>query len=61
MTDDDWYDDSDYREAAQRAERATRWGWTAIAGVMGLLATVLLGVVVLFLVVVFGVGYLYMN
>ncbi|MFE3906682.1 hypothetical protein ACFXPY_42240 [Streptomyces sp. NPDC059153] len=61
MTDDDRYDDSDCGKAAQRAERVTRWGWTAIASVVGLLAMVLLGVVVLLLVVVFGIGYLYVN
>ncbi|MEU8698023.1 hypothetical protein AB0C61_10155 [Streptomyces sp. NPDC048680] len=35
MTDRDWYDDSEYADAVQRAERATRCGWATIAAVTG--------------------------
>ncbi|MFE9534751.1 hypothetical protein [Streptomyces sp. NPDC006691] len=42
MTDRGWNDDSDYRDAVQRAERATRLGWAAIAGVAGTLGCALI-------------------
>lgn len=39
----DWYDDSGYRDAVRRADRAARWGWAVIAAVI----TVVVGVFVL--------------
>ncbi|RST16385.1 hypothetical protein E2C00_01045 [Streptomyces sp. WAC05374] len=35
MTDRGWYGDSEYCDALQRSQRATRLGWTAIAGATG--------------------------
>ncbi|GAA2220743.1 hypothetical protein [Streptomyces indiaensis] len=52
MADRGWYDDSDYHEAAQRAERATRFGWSAIACTTGALGCVLITVAVLCVVAV---------
>ncbi|MEU4011848.1 hypothetical protein [Streptomyces pseudogriseolus] len=46
MTDRDWYDDSDYEGAVERAERMTRVGWGAIAGVTGLLGIAVIAVAV---------------
>ncbi|WP_371661660.1 hypothetical protein [Streptomyces sp. NBC_00280] len=42
MTDHDWDDDSGYRDAVRRAERATRFGWAAIAGTTGVLGCALI-------------------
>ena len=52
MADRGWYDDSDYHEAVQRAERATRFGWSAIAWTTGVLGCVLITVAVLCVVAV---------
>ncbi|MER5526928.1 hypothetical protein ABT075_20395 [Streptomyces sp. NPDC002677] len=41
MTDRDWYDDSDYRDAVRRSGRAARFGWAAIAGTAGALGCAL--------------------
>lgn len=41
MSDRGWCDDSDYDAAVQRAERATRFGWAAIAGTTGVLGCAL--------------------
>jgi hypothetical protein len=41
VTDRSRDDDSEYRDAVQRAERATRFGWAAIAGTTGMLGCVL--------------------
>ncbi|WP_406452443.1 hypothetical protein OG782_18835 [Streptomyces sp. NBC_00876] len=57
MTDRDWYDDSDYRNAVEQAERMTRVGWTAIGAVSGLPAIALAGVVVVGLAVVAAMAY----
>lgn len=57
MTDRDWYDDSDYEGAVERAERMTRIGWRVIAGVAGLLGIAVIAAVVVCLVVVIGVAY----
>nr|PPQ62272.1 hypothetical protein C5F59_10680 [Streptomyces sp. QL37] len=35
MSDRDWYGDREYCEADRQAERATRFGWAAIAGTAG--------------------------
>ncbi|MFD7135690.1 hypothetical protein [Streptomyces sp. NPDC059894] len=42
-----WYDDSDYHEAAQRAERAARFGWSAIGWTAGALGCVLITITAL--------------
>ncbi|MFF2011917.1 hypothetical protein ACFVWY_22940 [Streptomyces sp. NPDC058195] len=47
-----WDDDGDYEKVVERAELVTRVGWSAIAGVAGLLvfavvAAVLIGLLVL--------------
>jgi hypothetical protein len=57
MSDNEWYDEGDYRDPAQRAERATRWGWAAIAGVTGFLAVAVMALVVVGLVVAVALGY----
>lgn len=46
MADRGWDDDSDYRDAVQRAERATRFGWAAIAGTTGVLGCALIALAV---------------
>ncbi|MFF2205608.1 hypothetical protein [Streptomyces sp. NPDC058145] len=57
MTNRDWYDDRDYESAVERAERMTRIGWRAIAGVVGLLGIGVIAVVVVCLAVVIGMAY----
>lgn len=57
MSDRDWYDDGDYREASRQAERVTRWSWTAIAGVTGFLALVVVALVVVSLLAVVALAY----
>ncbi|MBL3666377.1 hypothetical protein JL475_10315 [Streptomyces sp. M2CJ-2] len=57
MTNRDWYDDSDYESAVERAERMTRIGWRVIAGMAGLLGIVVIAAVVVCLVVVIGMAY----
>jgi hypothetical protein len=52
MADRGWYDDSGYHEAVQRAERATRFGWSAIAWTTGVLGCVLITIAVLCVVAV---------
>lgn len=46
MTDRSWDDDGKYREAVQRANRATRFGWAAVAGATGALGCVLIAIAV---------------
>ncbi|AJE41565.1 hypothetical protein [Streptomyces nodosus] len=53
MTDRDWYDDSDYESAVERAKRMTRVGWAAIVG-----ATVLMVVAAITAVVVLFAAFL---
>ncbi|MFB6817265.1 hypothetical protein ACFCV8_22235 [Streptomyces sp. NPDC056347] len=53
----DWDDDSDYEEALARAGAATRVGWSAIAGVTGLVALAIGAVFVIGLLVLFGMAY----
>ncbi|MEU1706324.1 hypothetical protein ABZ478_13090 [Streptomyces sp. NPDC005706] len=57
MTDRDWYDDRDYESAVEKAERMTRIGWGAIAGVTGLLGIGVIAVVVACLAAVIGMAY----
>ncbi|MFE1577629.1 hypothetical protein [Streptomyces fradiae] len=57
MTGRDWYDDSDYESAVERAERMTRIGWRAIAGLMSLLGIAVISAVVFCLVVFVGMLY----
>ncbi|GGY29124.1 hypothetical protein [Streptomyces djakartensis] len=54
----DWYDDSDYESAVERAGRMTRVGWKAIAGVTGLVGMVTIAVAVFCLAAVVGMAYL---
>lgn len=60
MTDRDWNDDSDYDDAAQRAEQATRFGWAAIAGTVGVLGCTLIATAVVCVVTVIGCLYVVM-
>lgn len=53
----DWYDDNDYHDAVQRAERATRFGWAAIAGTTGVLGCALTALAVTCAVVVLACIY----
>ncbi|MFC9115376.1 MULTISPECIES: hypothetical protein [Streptomyces] len=48
MADQGWHDDSEYHEAVRRAERATRFGWSAIAWTTGTLGCALVTVALLF-------------
>lgn len=57
MSDDEGCDDRDYRDAVRKAERATRWGWAAIAGVTGLLAAAVTALVVVGWLVAVALGY----
>ncbi len=52
MSDRDWYDDGEYHDALERAERATRFGWAAIAGTAGALVCALIVLVALCVVAV---------
>ncbi|MEU2285826.1 hypothetical protein ABZ614_28495 [Streptomyces sp. NPDC013178] len=58
MTERDWYDDSDYRDAVRRAGRTTRCAWWAIGGVAGLLGVALIALIAVLaavcLVIAFG-------
>ncbi|MCT2546701.1 MULTISPECIES: hypothetical protein [Streptomyces] len=58
MADRDWYDDSDHHDAVQRAERATRFGWAAIAGTTGVLGCVLIAVAMICVVAVLSCLYI---
>jgi hypothetical protein len=55
--DRDWHDDSDYDEAVRKAERMTRFGWRAIAGVSGAIGLVAVVAAVALLVAALVVGY----
>ncbi|MET9930619.1 MULTISPECIES: hypothetical protein [unclassified Streptomyces] len=55
------WDDDEGREVLRRAERATRWGWTAIAGVTGLLGCALVTFLVVGLLAVVGGVYVVMT
>ncbi|GGW70418.1 MULTISPECIES: hypothetical protein [Streptomyces] len=57
MAERDWYDDSDYDDAARRAERATRWGWRVIGSATGLLGCALIAAVCFLLAVAFALAY----
>ncbi|MDX2546379.1 hypothetical protein ACOT81_37185 [Streptomyces sp. WI04-05B] len=57
MADRGWYDDSDHDEVVQRAERATRFGWAAIAGSVGALGCAVLALAVGLVVAVLGCLY----
>lgn len=50
------YEDS-YGEEVRRAERVTRWGWAAIAGVTGLLVAAVIALVAVVLIVAVALGY----
>ncbi|MFD7221941.1 hypothetical protein ACFV9P_13060 [Streptomyces sp. NPDC059892] len=52
MADRGWYDDSEYHDAVQRAERATRFGWATITGTAGALGCALIFLVALCVVAV---------
>ncbi|MFF1963747.1 hypothetical protein ACFVW5_09045 [Streptomyces sp. NPDC058232] len=60
MTDRDWNDDSDYDDAVQRAEQATRFGWAAIAGTIGVFGCALIATAVVCVVAVIGCLYVVM-
>ncbi|MEV7566200.1 hypothetical protein [Streptomyces tanashiensis] len=55
--DDDRWDGAEGREVLRRAERATRWGWAAIAGVTGLLGFALVALVAGLLLAAVAMGY----
>ncbi|GAA2440286.1 hypothetical protein [Streptomyces macrosporus] len=54
MIEGKWGESGDHRDAAEGAERATRFAWTAIAGLMWLFV---LAAVVLCLLAVFVLAY----
>ncbi|GAA2281722.1 hypothetical protein GCM10010145_62240 [Streptomyces ruber] len=58
--DDGWYDDRKYLDAVQQAERATRFGWAAIAGTAGALGCALVAMVVICVVTVCACLYVVM-
>ncbi|MCW8219298.1 MULTISPECIES: hypothetical protein [Streptomyces] len=58
MTNQGWYDDSDYESAVERAGRMTRAGWKVIAGVTGLMGIAAIALAVFGLAVVLGMAYL---
>ncbi|MEU0298002.1 hypothetical protein ABZ252_00760 [Streptomyces sp. NPDC006175] len=58
MTDRGWYDDSEYHNAVQRAERAERFGWATIAGTAGALGCALIVSVALCVVAVVACLYI---
>ncbi|WP_327727380.1 hypothetical protein OG250_09165 [Streptomyces sp. NBC_00487] len=57
MSDRGWDDDSEYQEAVRRAERATRFGWSAIGGTLGALGCALIAAVVVCAAVVVACVY----
>ncbi|MET9965855.1 hypothetical protein ABZZ80_08000 [Streptomyces sp. NPDC006356] len=57
MSDDEWGDDRDYRDAVRQAERAKRRGRAVIAGVAGLLAAAVTALVVGWWVIAATLGY----
>ncbi|MFE5485193.1 hypothetical protein [Streptomyces sp. NPDC056527] len=57
MTERDWNDDSDYDDAVQKAERATRFGWAAIAVTTGVLGCLLIVLAVVCVVAVMACVY----
>ncbi|MFB7917196.1 hypothetical protein [Streptomyces sp. NPDC056061] len=57
MADRGWYDDSDHHDAVRQAERATRFGWAAIAGIAGGLGCVLIAAAVICAVAVLACLY----
>ena len=58
MADGDWHDDSDYERAVERAERTTRIGWRAIAGVTGLIGVAAIAAVLFCLVLAVAIAYM---
>ncbi|MEU8538384.1 hypothetical protein AB0C52_00015 [Streptomyces sp. NPDC048717] len=54
MMERDWCDDADERDAVRRAEQATRFGWAAIAGTVGAVGCVGIGVILVCAVAVVG-------
>jgi hypothetical protein len=58
MTGRDWNDDGAYDDAVQRAERVTRFGWAAIAGITGLVGCTLVAMAVICGAVVIACAYL---
>ncbi|MER5520332.1 hypothetical protein [Streptomyces sp. NPDC002763] len=60
MADRDWYDDSDHRDAVRRSQRATRFGWSAIAGTAGALGCALVALAVVGAAAVLGGLYVVM-
>ncbi|MEW2490259.1 hypothetical protein [Streptomyces sp. NPDC048411] len=60
MTDRDWDDDSEYHNAVDRAERATRVGWAVIAGTTGVLGCVLIAMAIVCVVAVVACVYVVM-
>lgn len=57
MTNQSWDTDSDYESAVEQAERMTRVGWRAIAGVTGLMGIAAIVVAALCLAAGVGVAY----
>jgi hypothetical protein len=60
MADRGWYDDGDYHDSVQRAGRAARFGWAAIAGTAGVLGLVLIALAVICVVGVLACLYVVM-
>ncbi|MFF5975029.1 hypothetical protein ACFY7C_26335 [Streptomyces sp. NPDC012769] len=57
----DWHDDSAYTDAVQRAERATRFGWTAITATTATLGCALIAAIALCAGAVLAGIYLWMT
>ncbi|MEU1080443.1 hypothetical protein ABZ368_09365 [Streptomyces sp. NPDC005908] len=57
MADQGWYDDTEYHESVRRANRATRFGWSAIAWTTGTLGCALVTIAVIFVVAMFAIAY----
>ncbi|WP_371575895.1 hypothetical protein [Streptomyces sp. NBC_01314] len=53
-----WDDDSEYHDAARRADRAARFGWAAVGGTVGALGCVLIAAAVVCAVAVAAFVYL---
>ncbi|MFE2531024.1 hypothetical protein [Streptomyces sp. NPDC059371] len=61
MSDQDWYDDSAYENAAEQSHRVARAGWTAILGVSGLLGAAAIAAAVVCVASAAGMIYVVMT
>ncbi|PZT71940.1 MULTISPECIES: hypothetical protein [unclassified Streptomyces] len=61
MAEGDWDDDSAYKDAVQRAERTTRFGWLTIGATVGTLGCALLAAIGAVAVIVVLAAYAYIE